>query len=177
MKTSKKLKKITIPVQIILCFSAKNVNSKLIQVISLFQHSRILFHEQFFFSFLSIWYAVHILRGLYFCTYSALTSMTFHSLHPTKGVIQPFTFQLCVTTKNLKGILIWFTHELMIHTHCCLYSQIALQRANNHKKKDKKRLVQLFWLIFFFFYKRGGVWVTGCFELLSSSCEVPGSDW
>lgn len=98
MKTSKKLKKITIPVQIILCFSAKNINSKLIQVISLFQHRRILFHEIFFFSFLSIWYAVHILRGLYFCTYSALTSMTFHSLHPTKGVIQPFTFQLCVTT-------------------------------------------------------------------------------
>lgn len=67
MKTSKKLKKITIPVQIILCFSAKNINSTLIQVISLFQHSRILFHEQFFFSFLSIWYAVHILRGLYYC--------------------------------------------------------------------------------------------------------------
>lgn len=41
-----KIKKITIPVQIILCFSAKNINSKLIQVISLFQHSRILFHEK-----------------------------------------------------------------------------------------------------------------------------------
>lgn len=49
MKTSKKLKKITIPVQIILCFSAKNINSKLIQVISLFQHRRIVFHEIFFF--------------------------------------------------------------------------------------------------------------------------------
>lgn len=46
MKTSKKLKKITIPVQKILCFSAKNINSTLIQVISLFQHSRILFHEK-----------------------------------------------------------------------------------------------------------------------------------
>lgn len=31
-----KIKKITIPVQIILCFSAKNINSKLIQVISFF---------------------------------------------------------------------------------------------------------------------------------------------
>lgn len=39
-----KIKKITIPVQIILCFSAKNINSTLIQVISLFQHIRILFH-------------------------------------------------------------------------------------------------------------------------------------
>lgn len=46
MKTSKKLKKITIPVQKILCFSARNINSTLIQVISLFQHSRILFHEK-----------------------------------------------------------------------------------------------------------------------------------
>lgn len=36
MKTSKKLKKITIPVQKILCFSARNINSKLIQVISFF---------------------------------------------------------------------------------------------------------------------------------------------
>lgn len=36
MKTSKKFKKITIPVQKILCFSARNINSKLIQVISFF---------------------------------------------------------------------------------------------------------------------------------------------
>lgn len=119
---------------------------------------------------------MHILLGLYCCTYSALTSLTFHSLHPTKGVIQPFTFQLCVTTWILKGILIWFTHEPLIHTHCCLYSQIALQRANNHKNKDKERLVQVFWF-FFFFNRRGGNWVTRCYELLSSSCEVPGSNW
>lgn len=89
-----KIKKITIPVQIILCFSAKNINW-----FKSFHYFNILvyyFMKKKYLSFLSIWYAVHILRGLYFCTYSALTSMTFHSLHPTKGVIQPFTFQLCV---------------------------------------------------------------------------------
>lgn len=162
-----KIKKITIPVQIILCFSAKNINW-----FKSFHYFNILvyyFMKKKYLSFLSIWYAVHILRGLYFCTYSALTSRTFHSLHPTKGVIQPFTFQLCVTTKNLKGILIWFTHEPMIHTHCCLYSKIAFQRANNHKKKDKKRLVQLFWLIFFFFTKGeeyGWLGALNCFHLV-----------
>lgn len=60
-----KIKKLTFPVQIILCFSAKNINSKLIQVISFFNIVEYYFMKKKSFIFIHLICCAHF-AGLVF---------------------------------------------------------------------------------------------------------------
>lgn len=178
MKTSKKLKKITIPVQKILCFSAKNINSKLIQVISLFQHSRILFHEKKKnLSFLSIWYML--------CTFCGACISVPIQLWPPWPFIHYIQQKGSFNLSHFNYVLLlrsWKEYWYDSHTNpwfipIVVYILKLLCKEQTITRRKIKKDLYSFSDLFFFFYKRGGVWVTGCFTLLSSSCEVPGSNW
>lgn len=174
-----KIKKITIPVQIILCFSAKNINSKLIQVISLFQHSRILFHEKknifHFYPFDMPWYAVHICGACISVPIQLWPPWPFIHYIQQKGSFNLSHFNYVLLLRSWKEY--WYdSHTNPWFIPIVVYIlKLLCKEQTITRRKIKKDLYSFSDL--FLFYKRGGVWVTGCFELLSSSCEVPGSDW
>lgn len=171
-----KIKKITIPVQIILCFSAKNINSTLIQVISLFQHSRILFHEK---KNIFHFYPFDML-----CTFCGGCISVPIQLWPPWPFIHYIQQKGSFNLSHFNYVLLlrtWKEYWYDSHTNpwfipiVVYILKLLCKEQTITRRKIKKDLYSF--SDFFLFYKRGGVWVTGCFELLSSSCEVPGSDW
>lgn len=174
MKTSKKLKKITIPVQKILCFSARNINSKLIQVISFFNIVDYYFmKKKISFIFIHLICCAHF-AGLVFLY---LFSFDLHDIHyiQQKGSFNLSHFNYVLLLRTWKEY--WYdSHTNPWFIPIVVYIlKLLCKEQTITRRKIKKDLYSFSDL--FFFYKRGGVWVTGCFELLSSSCEVPGSNW
>lgn len=168
------IKKITIPVQIILCFSARNINSKLIQVISFFNIVDYYFmKKKISFIFIHLICCAHF-AGLVFLY---LFSFDLHDLSfITSNKRGHSTFHISTMCYYLDlerniDMIHTRTHDsyplLFIFSNCF---------AKSKQSQEERYIKTCTAFLTYFFYKRGGVWVTGCFELLSSSCKVPGSN-
>lgn len=162
-----KIKKITIPVQIILCFSAKNINSKLIQVISFFNIVEYYFMKKKSFIFIHLICCAHF-AGLVFLY---LFSFDLHDIHyiQQKGSFNLSHFNYVLLLRSWKEY--WYdSHTNPWFIPIVVYIlKLLCKEQTITRRKIKKDLYSFSDLFFFFFTKGeeyGWLGALNCFHLV-----------